>query len=142
MIIILITCCLSVSFTNIIKKWKKALDDEFIEIREENEGWNDHTYLYGVSYGFFYYVTQLDTYKEDYLDRVSTSVNNSNLPPRFWAWQINWGGDGWRTTTNIARSIGYIFTVYNDSGYEGQLAYCELAGSSYSLLFWITSFSS
>ena len=114
MIIILITCCLSVSFTNIIKKWKKALDDEFIEIREENEGWNDHTYLYGVSYGFFYYVTQLDTY----------------LPPRFWAWQINWGGDGWRTTTNIARSIGYIFTVYNDSGYEGQLAYCELAGSS------------
>ena len=123
---ILILCILIVSFINVIKNWNKANDDVYIKIWEENEGWNDYTYLYGVKYGFYYYVKQLDNYDESLLDKVSKSVDNENLPKHFWAWRINWGGDGWQTTVDKARSLGYTVTIYDDSGYAGQLAYCTL----------------
>lgn len=122
----LVMCLLLVSFVSVMKNWNKAYDDVYIKIWEENEGWNDYTYLYGVNYGFYYYVKELDNYDESFLDRVSTSVDDDNLPEHFWAWRINWGGEGWQTTIDKARELGYTVTIYDDSGYEGQLAYCTL----------------
>jgi hypothetical protein len=124
----LVMCLLLVSFVSVMKNWNKAYDDVYIKIWEENEGWNDYTYLYGVNYGFYYYVKELDNYDESFLDRVSTSVDDDNLPEHFWAWRINWGGEEWQTTIDKARELGYTVTIYDDSGYEGQLAYCALEG--------------
>lgn len=123
---LLVFSILLVSFTNVMQNWNKANDDIYIKIWEENEGWSDCTYLYGVNFGFYYYVKQLDNYEESLLNNVFTSVDNENLPKHFWAWRINAGGDGWQTTIDKARSLGYIVTIYDDSGYSGQLAYCTL----------------
>lgn len=122
----LIVPLLFVSFTNVMKNWNKTYEDVYIKIWEENEGWKDYTYLYGVKYGFYYYVKTLDNYDESYLKKVKKKVNDEKLPKRFWAWRINWGGDGWQTTIDKARSLGYTVTVYDDRGFTGQLAYCVL----------------
>lgn len=123
---ILIICTSVVSFLDLKENWHKALDKEFMEIWSENEGWNDYTILYGVNYGFYYHVKELDNYQEEYLDKVLTKVDNNNLPSSFWAWRINWGGDGWQETIDKANSLGYSVTIYEDSGYSGQLAFCKL----------------
>ena len=53
---VIVGCVASVSLFNTLENWNKALDDQFAQIWLENEGWNDVTYLYGVSYGFYYYL--------------------------------------------------------------------------------------
>lgn len=123
---ILAVWMLVLSFVGVMKNWHKSYDDVFMKIWEENEGWKDYTYLFGNNYGFYYYVEKLDNYDESFLDNVFNTVDNNNLPPRFWAWRINMGGDGWQTTIDTARSLGYTVNVFNDSGYRGQLAYCAL----------------
>ena len=125
-IYMLVSCVFVVSFVGVIKNWSKALDDQFAEIWLENEGWNDVTYLYGINYGFYHYIEQSENYDETYLDNVSTSVDNENLPESFWAWRTNWGGGGWQTTIDKATELGYDVIIYNDSGDKGQLAYCVL----------------
>ena len=117
---------LIVSFVGIMKNWHKSYDNVFIKTWAENEGWKEPTYLFGVKYGFYYYVERLENYEESFLDNVSESVDEDNLPDRFWAWRINWGGSGWKTTIDKARSLGYEVKMYGDHGYQGQLAYCEL----------------
>ena len=111
---------------DIIHNWNKSYDNQFMDIWVEHEGWNDQTYLYGVTNGFYYYVQRLENYNDSMLDKVSTEVDNENLPESFWAWRTNWGGDGWYETMNVAQSKGYNVIVFNDSGYIGQLAYCTL----------------
>ena len=123
-------CILATSFVTVINNWNKALDDKFIKIWEENEGWKDQTYLFGVDYGFYYYVKQLDNYDESFLEKATKKIDLNNLPERFWAWRINWGGDGWQRTIDKARNLGYTVTVYVDSNYNGQLAFCELEEQS------------
>ena len=119
--------CICLSFFSTLKNWNKALDNQFASIWMENEGWKDTTYLYGqvATYGFNYYVSHSDGYEEGYLDNVTKKVDNSNLPPRFWAWRTNWNGDGWKTTIDAATDLGYTVIVYKDAGYSGQLAYCS-----------------
>ena len=123
---VVIVICAFLSFYAVLPNWNKALDDQFALIWLKNEGWKDKTYLYGTaSYGFNYYISHSDEYEEGYLDNVVTSVDNNNLPMKFWAWRTNWSGDGWKTTIDKASSLGYTVTIYNDSGYAGQLAYCS-----------------
>ena len=124
-VIMLCSIVIMISMLSILKNWNKALDDQFAKIWIDNDGWKDTTYLYGTaSYGFNYYITHSDVYEEGYLDKVTEEVDNENLPPRFWAWRTNWGGDGWQMTIDKATELGYTVIVYNDSGYIGQLAYC------------------
>ena len=59
------------------------------------------------------------------MDKATTAIDINNLPPRFWAWRTNWGGDKWQETIDKAKSLGYNVIIYNDSEYEGQLAYCS-----------------
>lgn len=123
-LVILLTICI-LSFNSLMENWHKSFDDQFADIWMEHQGWNDTTYLYGVaSYGFNYYISHANGYKEGYLDNATTAVDNNNLPLRFWAWRTNWSGDDWQTTIEQAQSLGYQVTIYEDSGYAGQLAYC------------------
>lgn len=115
-----------VSFVGVLQNWHKAYDDQFAEIWLENEGWNDVTYLYGVTYGFYYYVEHSDNFDESYLNNVTKEVDDNNLPESFWAWRSNWSGDHWKDTIAKARELEYDVTVYRDSGSAGQLAYCTL----------------
>lgn len=115
------------SFIGVIGNWNKAYDDQFAKIWLENEGWNEITYLYGVKYGFYYYIKNSDDYEESYLTNVMETVDNDKLPESFWAWRTNWDGDGWQTTIDKAKELGYNITIYEDSGYAGQLAYCTLS---------------
>ena len=117
---------LIVSFVGVMQNWHKAYDDVYIKIWAENEGWKEPTYLYGVKHGFYYYVKHLDNYDKSFLNNVYETVDDDHLPEHFWAWRINWGGKGWETTIEKARSLGYTVKVYSDKGYNGQLAYCEL----------------
>lgn len=123
---ILCMCILMASFIKVTQNWHKSYDDVYIKIWEQNEGWNDYTYLYGSEYGFYYYVKQLDNYEESFLNNVSTAVDNDHLPAHFWAWRTGWGGAEWQATIDKARSLGYKVTVCDDSGTAGQLAYCTL----------------
>ena len=127
---LLVACISAVSFFGVVKNWNKAYDDQFAEIWLENEGWKDTTYIYGIKYGFYYYIKDSENYQESYLVNVTTKVDNENLPESFWAWRTNWGGDGWKITIDKARELGYEVTIYNDSGYAGQLAYCTLKKSN------------
>ena len=112
------------SFYNILENWNKALDNKFAEIWIENNGWEDKTYLLGMAkYGFNYYVSHSDNYQEGYLNNTSTSVDLDNLPNAFWVWRTNWGGD-YQPVIDKANEMGYTVTIYEDSGYSGQLAYC------------------
>ncbi len=114
------------SFLSTLKNWNKALDNYYAKIWIENHGWEDATYLYGIaSYGFNYYVSHDKEYKEGFLDKAQTTVDNTNLPLKFWAWRTNWGGDGWQETIDRAAALGYSVTVYDNSYYAGQLAYCS-----------------
>lgn len=123
---ILCAAAIGLSFYSVLGNWNKALDNQFAEIWLEHNGWEDVTYLYGcASYGFEYYVSHSEQYKDGFLDNSTTSVDNNSLPPKFWAWRTNWGGDGWQQTIDAAKALGYTVTIYNDSGYAGQLAYCS-----------------
>ncbi len=117
--------CMSISFFAICNNWRKAYDDEFASVWMKFEGWKEKTYLYGMApYGFNYYVTHSKGYEDGYLDNATTLVDNYNLPPRFWAWRTNWGGEGWQTTIDTATALGYTVHMFYDLGYVGQLAYC------------------
>lgn len=116
--------CIGISFSFTVKNWNKTFDDQFASIWMENEGWKDTTYLYGIAhYGFEYYVSHSDGYEDGYLDNSSRTVDNDNLPTKFWAWRTNWGGDGWQTTIDAAKALGYKVIIYHDYGDNGQLAY-------------------
>ena len=54
--------------------------------------------------------------------------DNNNLPLCFWAWRTNLGGDGWQSTIDRAKELGYTVTIYKDYGYSGQLAFCSYDG--------------
>lgn len=117
--------CLFLSFYALMGNWHKAKDDQYAEIWLENNGWEDTTYLLGVARDGFNYVKRSDGYQESYINNVSTVVDVDNLPEKFWVWRTNWGGDHWQTVVDKANSLGYTVTIYDDSGYIGQLAYCE-----------------
>ncbi|MGN0277928.1 MAG: glycosyltransferase family 39 protein [Lachnospiraceae bacterium] len=124
-----VVLCMILSAYSTLKNWNKALDDQFADIWLENNGWEDVTYLYGIApYGFNYYVSHADGYKEGYLNNATTTVDNNNLPLRFWAWHTNWSGDEWQSTIDKAKELGYTVTIYNDSGYSGHLAFCSFDG--------------
>ena len=121
--------CMTLSAYSTLKNWNKALDNQFADIWMENNGWENTTYLYGTaSYGFNYYVSHADGYRDGYLNNATTSVDNNNLPLCFWAWRTNWGGDGWQSTIDRAKELGYTVTIYKDYGYSGQLAFCSYDG--------------
>lgn len=118
--------CLLLSYYTLMQNWYKAKDDQYAEIWMENNGWEDPTYLFGMAeYGFEYYVSHSEGYQEGYLNNSTTSPDINNLPPRFWLWRTNWGGNDWQTFVNKANELGYTVTVFDDSGYAGQLAYCS-----------------
>ena len=109
-----------------LENWNKAYDDQFATIWLENEGWKDTTYLYGIRYGFDYYISHSNEYEDGFLSNATKDVNNEELPLRFWAWRTNWGGDGWQATIDAAKNQGYSVIIYRDSGYSGQLAFCYI----------------
>ncbi len=123
---ILCASIIGLSFCSTIKNWNKSLDNEFAKIWLEHNGWEDTTYLYGCAPdGFQYYISHSKEYREGFLDKATTAIDINNLPTRFWAWRTNWGGDKWQETIDKAKSLGYNVIIYNDSEYEGQLAYCS-----------------
>lgn len=126
---VMVGCVASVSMFTTLENWNKALDDQFAQIWLENEGWKDVTYLYGITEGFYYYIEKADGYNDTYVNKVTTTVDNENLPECFWAWRTNRDGDGWKTTIDSAKEQGYNVTIYRDEGYSGQLAYCTLKAS-------------
>ena len=118
--------CMFFSYYDIWGNWYKAKDDQFAKIWVENRGYECTTYLFGVAEdGFDYYISHEDGFEEYWLDSKTYDLDMENLPDRFWAWRTNWGGNGWIDLINKAREEGYTVTVYDDSGYDGQLAYCE-----------------
>lgn len=120
----LVLCTFSVR--KIIPNWTKAKDKEFAQIWMENKGWEDTTYLFGTAeYGFKYYVSHFEGYEEGYLAGATKECDLKNLPDRFWLWRTNWDGDGWQEVLEVASSNGYNVKVYEDSGSEGQLAFCS-----------------
>ena len=121
---------IGISTFAVLKNWHKSYDDKYAGIWMENEGWQDTTYVFGVArYGFNYYVTHADGYKDGFLDKteyMSETVSDEKLAKRFWAWNSNWGNSGWKGTVERARQLGYTVEIYDDSGSAGQLAYCFL----------------
>ena len=126
-VLLFLSCAIfALSMFATLQNWHKAYDDQFAEIWLEHEGWKDTTYLYGkAKYGFEYYISHSDQFEESFFDNVHKEVDNKHLAPRFWAWRTNWGGEGWQDTIDTARALGYKVTIYNDSGYAGQLAFCS-----------------
>ncbi len=116
--------CLFMSFYSLLGNWYKAKDNLYTNIWLENKGWQDTTYLLGVAKdGFHYYVTHSKTYQEGYLDNATDKIDINNLPSKFWVWRTS-GNDLWQEIIDKADTLGYNITIYDDSGYYGQLAYC------------------
>lgn len=118
--------CQFISFYSLLGNWYKAKDNIYTEIWLEHEGWRDTTYLIGVAkYGFNYYVTHSKYYQDGYLSNATDEIDINNLPSKFWVWRTS-GSDLWQKVIDKADELGYTITVYDNSGYYGQLAYCKL----------------
>ena len=119
--------CMSVSLYTLLGNWHKSFDDVYAQIWIDEKGWEDTTYLFGTAvHGFEYYVRENEAYQDGYLDNATMEVDLDNLPDRFWAWRTNWNGGGWQVVIDHAKELGYDVTIYDDSGYTGQLAFCVL----------------
>lgn len=114
-----------VSFVGTLQNWHKAYTDQIGQIWLDNKGWEDVTYLYGgaAHWGIRFYAGRNSKCPENYLEKVEGSVDNENLPDRFWAWANDWSIDGWQVTVDKAKEIGYTVQIYVDYG-NGKLAYC------------------
>lgn len=115
-----------VSFVGTLQNWHKAYTDQIGKIWLDNKGWEDVTYLYGGAtyWGIRFYAGRSSECPENYLDKVEESVDNDNLPDRFWAWANDWSIDGWQVTVDKAKELGYTVEIYVDYG-NGKLAYCH-----------------
>ena len=118
--------CVILSAYTTLQNWHKAYDNVYSRIWMEHEGWKDTTYLVGISYnGFWYYIPKEDGYQPGYMDKAVLGVEEE-LADSFWIWRTNVSETVWQDTVDKARDLGYLVTVYDDHGYEGQLAYCTL----------------
>ena len=84
------------SFVGILQNWNKAYTDQIDKIWVDNKGWEDVTFLYGgVSYyGISFYAGGNNNCPDNYLDKVTSSVDNDNLLDQFWIWANDWDTDG------------------------------------------------
>ena len=118
-----------VSFVGTLQNWNKAYTDQIGQIWVHYKGWKDVTYLYGgvANLGIRFYAGRNSRCPENYLEKVEESVDNENLPDRFWAWANDWDIDGWQVTVAKAKELGYTVQIYADHG-NGKLAYCHKNG--------------
>ena len=102
-------------FPNIAKNWHKAYDDVFAEQWMERGGYQEPTYLCGAYYweGFDTYVTK--KYGESYKSQVYelSDLDPNQLPPVFWVWRTNWGGDVADELSVTAVAKGYHEEMVN-----------------------------
>jgi len=121
------TICMVISFISTSKNWNKSYDDVYADIWIKNQGYEDTTYLLGsAKFGFDYYISHSDSYKEGYLDNASEKIDFNNLPESFWLWKTNYSNQIWQEAVDTAKQKGYKVTVYDDSDTVGQLAYCTI----------------
>lgn len=119
-----------IPFPSLLANWNKANDRQLMQIWVSNGGFSDNTYMFGVNYGFGYY---LEKQKCNVTGKIiqEYDIDTSNLPNSFWLYRMNWSGDGWAKTVDLAKNQGYQVVIYADYADAGQLAYCKRLKSDY-----------
>ena len=128
-IITAVSCVLSltllISYSSLLKNWKKSHDDELAAIWVMNAGFEETTYLIGgaARIGFEY---STEAYKYNLTGEIldADKIDLNKLPNKFWIWRFNWSGDMWQEIVNVAEKSGYKVVIYANYGARGQLAHC------------------